>query len=281
MTNTRCCCYVCCGSHEGCYSSSYSWRIWMRNEVCSLILRCCFCCSWQSSLFLLSVVALVEEKERRILGKTSYLFSRLRVFASRFFVFLSTTRGRNVSSLRRRRFFFFEGTERRRQLRFSSRATTWCLLRLSQFFFTFFIAFLARVHSVWCLLKDGFLFVGQTMSFIVHVLVHIFSLLREIIYSFPREKSRVISALGGTKKKYHHHQSFYHHPIHDDGIKTQKVLHVSLSSLLFASRYKRTHECSSNSVTNQSKANDRDVDCYDAIESIHSVRVHVLISQRY
>jgi hypothetical protein len=50
---------------------------------------------------------------------------------------------------------------------------------------------------------------------------------------------------------------------------------------LFASRYKRTHECSSNSVTNQSKANDRDVDCYDAIESIHSVRVHVLISQRY
>ena len=67
--------------------------------MCSLILRCCFCCSWQSSLFLLSVVALVEEKERRILGKTSYLFSRLRVFASRFFVFLSTTRGRNVSSL--------------------------------------------------------------------------------------------------------------------------------------------------------------------------------------
>ena len=45
--------------------------------MCSLILRCCFCCSWQSSLFLLSVVALVEEKERRILGKTSYLFSRL------------------------------------------------------------------------------------------------------------------------------------------------------------------------------------------------------------
>ena len=77
--------------------------------MCSLILRCCFCCSWQSSLFLLSVVALVEEKERRILGKTSYLFSRLRVFASRFFVFLSTTRGRNVSSLRRRRFFFFRG----------------------------------------------------------------------------------------------------------------------------------------------------------------------------
>ena len=55
--------------------------------MCSLILRCCFCCSWQSSLFLLSVVALVEEKERRILGKTSYLFSRLRVFASRFFCF--------------------------------------------------------------------------------------------------------------------------------------------------------------------------------------------------
>ncbi len=81
--------------------------------MCSLILRCCFCCSWQSSLFLLSVVALVEEKERRILGKTSYLFSRLRpgVFASRFcrfFVFLSTTRGRNVSSSRRR-FFFFRG----------------------------------------------------------------------------------------------------------------------------------------------------------------------------
>ena len=223
MTNTRCCCYVCCGSHEGCYSSSYSWRIWMRNEMCSLILRCCFCCSWQSSLFLLSVVALVEEKERRILGKTSYLFSRLRpgVFASRFcrfFVFLSTTRGRNVSSSRRRFFFFDEGTERRRQRRFSP-ATTWCLLRLSRFFFLFFIAFFARVHSVWCLLKDGFICRSNEL----HVLVHIFST-DEIIYSFFCEKSRVIS-VSAPKKIIDHHQSFYHrhHPIHDDGIKTQKV----------------------------------------------------------
>ena len=217
MTNTRCCCYVCCGSDEGCYSSSYSWRIWMRNEMCSLILRCCFCCSWQSSLFLLSVVALVEEKERRILGKTSYLFSRLRVFASRFFVFLLTTRGRNVSSLRRRRFFFFKGTERRRQRRFSP-ATTWCLLRLSRFFFLFFIAFFARVHSVWCLLKDDFICRSNEL----HVLVHIFSI--DDLFFFLRKVTRHLRF--GTKKKIiDHHQSFYHrhHPIHDDGIKTQKV----------------------------------------------------------
>jgi len=64
-------------------------------------------------------------------------------------------------------------------------------LRLSQFFFTFFIAFLARVHSVWCLLKDGFLFVGQTMSFIVHVLVHIFAL---------RKVTRHLGARGHQKK---------------------------------------------------------------------------------
>ena len=281
MTNTRCCCYVCCGSHEGCYSSSYSWRIWMRNEVCSLILRCCFCCSWQSSLFLLSVVALVEEKERRILGKTSYLFSRLRVFASRFFVFLSTTRGRNVSSLRRRRFFFFsreqsvdDSCDSRRERRHdvscvyrssslpslspSSRACTACGV-FSKMVFYLSVKRWASSFMFWC----------------------IFFHCWEKLFILFLAKSHASSRRSGAPKKNYHHQSFYHHPIHDDGIKTQKVLHISLSSLLFASRYKRTHECSSNSVTNQSKANDRDVDCYDAIESIHSVRVHVLISQRY
>ena len=62
-------------------------------------------------IFVSSLCRCSRRREReRILGKTSYLFSRLRpgVFASRFcrfFVFLSTTRGRNVSSSRRRFFF--------------------------------------------------------------------------------------------------------------------------------------------------------------------------------
>tara|TARA_A100001035_G_scaffold259215_1_gene236474 strand:- start:518 stop:790 length:273 start_codon:yes stop_codon:yes gene_type:complete len=66
------------------------------------------------------------------------------------------------------------------------------------------------------------LFVGQT-SFMFWC---IFFPLMEIIYSFFCEKSRVIS-VSAPKKIIDHHQSFYHrrhhHPIHDDGIKTQKV----------------------------------------------------------
>ena len=65
------------------------------------------------------------------------------------------------------------------------------------------------------------LFVGQT-SFMFWC---IFFSIDEIIYSFFCEKSRVISVSAPKKKIIDHHQSFYHrhHPIHDDGIKTQKV----------------------------------------------------------
>ena len=78
--------------------------------MCSLILRCCFCCSWQSSLFFFSLSLLSSKRKR------GEFWGRRRIFslsASRFcqsflsfFCFLSTTCGRNVSSLRRRRFFF-------------------------------------------------------------------------------------------------------------------------------------------------------------------------------
>tara|TARA_B100000401_G_scaffold98934_1_gene63733 strand:+ start:1574 stop:1837 length:264 start_codon:yes stop_codon:yes gene_type:complete len=68
-------------------------------------------------------------------------------------------------------------------------------LRLSRFFFLFFIAFFARVHSVWCLLKDDFICRSNEL----HVLVHIFSIDGDYLFFFLRKVTRHLRF--GTKKK--------------------------------------------------------------------------------
>ena len=62
--------------------------------------------------------------------------------------------------------------------------------------FLFFIAFFARVHSVWCLLKDDFICRSNEL----HVLVHIFSIDGDYLFFFLRKVTRHLRF--GTKKNY-------------------------------------------------------------------------------